>query len=57
VLDIDSYVEKVISKNLYDPVLTAQLSNGFSLRKILPNYMINDKESCGYATLLRMDKL
>jgi predicted amidohydrolase/ribosomal protein S18 acetylase RimI-like enzyme len=51
-LDIDSYVEKVISKNLYDPVLTSQLSNGFSLRKILPNYMQNDTESCGYATLL-----
>jgi predicted amidohydrolase/ribosomal protein S18 acetylase RimI-like enzyme len=51
-LSIDRYVEKVIDKSLYDPVLTAQLSNGFSLRRILPNYLPNDSESCGYATLL-----
>lgn len=51
-LNIDQFVEKVINRSLYDPVLTAQLSNGFSLRKVLPNYLPNDKESCGYATLL-----
>ena len=51
-LSIDEFVEKVINRSLYDPVLTAQLSNGFSLRKILPNYLPNDTESVGYATLL-----
>lgn len=51
-LSIDDYVEKVISSSLYDQVLTAQLSNGFSLRRILPNYLPADKESGGYATLL-----
>lgn len=51
-LPIDRYVEKVIDKSIYDPVLTSQLSNGFSLRRILPNYLPNDLESCGYATLL-----
>jgi predicted amidohydrolase len=51
-LNIDRYVEKVIDKSIYDPVLTAQLSNGFSLRRVLPNYLPTDKESCGYATLL-----
>lgn len=51
-LSIDEYVDKVIHKNIYDPVLTAQLSNGFILRKVLPNYLPNDKASCGYATLL-----
>lgn len=51
-LSIDEFVEKVINSSLYDPVLTAQLSNGFSLRRILPNYLPGDKESCGYATLL-----
>lgn len=51
-LSIDEFVEKVINSSLYDPVLTAQLSNGFSLRRILPNYLPGDKESGGYATLL-----
>lgn len=51
-LSIEEFVEKVIDKIIYDPVLTAQLSNGFSLKRVLPNYLPNDKESCGYATLL-----
>lgn len=48
----DEYVIRVIDKKIYDPVLTAQLANGFSLKKILPDYLPNDKESGGYATLL-----
>jgi len=51
-LSIDKFIEKVISKRIYDPVLTAQLSNGFSLKRVLPDYLPNDKESMGYATLL-----
>lgn len=51
-LSIEEYVEKVISKRIYDPVLTAQLSNGFALKRVLPDYLPNDKESGGYATLL-----
>lgn len=51
-LSIDKYVDKVTDRSLYDPVLTAQLSNGFLLRRILPGYLPNDKESAGYATLL-----
>jgi len=51
-LSIDQYVDKVMDKSIYDPVLTAQLSNGFSLKRILPNYLPKDIESGGYATLL-----
>lgn len=51
-LSIERYVEKVIDKSNYDPVLTAQLSNGFNLKRILPDYLPNDFESAGYATLL-----
>ena len=51
-ITIDQYVSKVIDKVIYDPVLTAQLSNGFVLRRILPNYLPKDAESGGYATLL-----
>jgi predicted amidohydrolase/GNAT superfamily N-acetyltransferase len=49
---IDEYVTRVIDRIIYDPVLTAQLSNGFILMKVLPGYLPNDKESCGFATLL-----
>jgi predicted amidohydrolase len=51
-LDIHEYVANVLDKKVYDPVLTAQLANGFALKRILPGYLPNDKESCGYATLL-----
>jgi predicted amidohydrolase/ribosomal protein S18 acetylase RimI-like enzyme len=46
------YVEKVIDKKIYDPVLTAQLANGFVLKELLPDYLPNDQESRGYATFL-----
>lgn len=47
------YVEKVKSKDLYDPILTFQLSNGFDVTQILKAYLPEDKESHGYATLLQ----
>ena len=46
------YVQKVIDKKIYDPVLTAQLANGFMLKQILPDYLPSDKDSLGYATFL-----
>ncbi len=46
------YVDRVIGKKLFDPVLTVQLSNGFSLRGLIPNYLPADAESRGYATFL-----
>lgn len=51
-LSAAQYVEKVMDKKIYDPVLTAQLANGFVLKRLLPNYLPNDKESAGYATFL-----
>ncbi|MCA8922423.1 MAG: bifunctional GNAT family N-acetyltransferase/carbon-nitrogen hydrolase family protein [Planctomycetes bacterium] len=51
-LSAREYVDAVLRKSLYDPVLTAQLANGFSLKRLIPNYMPDDKASCGYATFL-----
>ncbi len=48
----DEYVERVQSKELYDPVFTAQVANGFELRRLIPNYLPGDQESRGYATFL-----
>src|SRR5512135_3784692 len=38
------YVEKVMSKVLYDPVLTTQLANGFVVKRLLKSYLYSDKE-------------
>ncbi len=46
------YVEKVMSKVLYDPVLTTQLANGFVVKRLLKSYLHTDRESSGYATFL-----
>ena len=46
------YVEAVKEKRLYDPVLTAQLANDFSLKRIIEAYYPSDGASAGYATEL-----
>ncbi len=46
------YVEQVRSQNLYDPVLTFQMMNGFILMRINPGYLPDDKASNKYATLM-----
>jgi predicted amidohydrolase/GNAT superfamily N-acetyltransferase len=51
-LNINKYVDQVTSKAIFDPVLTPQLSNGFSLKKVIKEYIDDDKESAGYATYL-----
>jgi len=46
------YVEQVIDRKLTDPVLTAQLANGFVLKQLVPEYYPSDDASRGYATFL-----
>lgn len=46
------YIEKVKMREIYDPILTFQMSNGFLVKKILRNYLPSDKESKTYATLI-----
>ena len=46
------YIEKVTMKEIYDPVLTFQLSNGFHVKKLLKDYLPYDQESGAYATLI-----
>lgn len=47
------YIEQVKSKDIYDPILSFQLSNGFEVIQVLEGYLPEDKESKGYATLLQ----
>jgi predicted amidohydrolase/ribosomal protein S18 acetylase RimI-like enzyme len=51
------YVQKVIERGLYDPVLTTQVANGFALRGLIPNYFPSDVASRGYATHLEWTNL
>ncbi len=46
------YAENVEDKTLYDPVLTTQLSNGFELKQLIPDYLPSDEDSVGWATYL-----
>lgn len=46
------YIQKVRLKEIHDPVLAFQLSNGFHVKKVLTNYLKGDSESHEYATLL-----
>ncbi len=51
------YVEKVMAKAIHDPVLTAQVANGFALQGLIPNYLPADDQSRGYATFLEWRNL
>ncbi|MEO1232105.1 MAG: GNAT family N-acetyltransferase [Myxococcota bacterium] len=56
-LSARAYVEEVIAKRLYDPVLTTQLANGFVLKRLIPDYLPDDEASRGYATFLEWGNL
>ena len=51
------YIEQVRKREIYDPVLTFQLSNDFHVRKVMKNYLPNDQESKHYACLLQWDNI
>ena len=41
-------MHKVVAKEIRDPVITAQLSNGFVVKSILEGYLPNDQGSQGF---------
>lgn len=51
------YAEMVTTKALVDPVLTTQISNGFVLKGLIPNYFPSDSESRGWAAFLEWTNL
>ncbi|MFP3359610.1 carbon-nitrogen hydrolase, partial [Planococcus sp. SIMBA_143] len=51
------YVEEVKFQNIYDPVLTFQLMNGFNVMRINPNYLPDDKASKQFATLMEWNNV
>ncbi|MFO7608081.1 MAG: bifunctional GNAT family N-acetyltransferase/carbon-nitrogen hydrolase family protein [Candidatus Krumholzibacteriia bacterium] len=51
------YIHKVRLRELYDPILTFQLSNGFHVKKVLQGYLAGDHESLEHATLLEWNNI
>ena len=46
------YIDAVESREIHDPALSFQLSNGFIVKRILSGYLPDDDQSKGFATLL-----
>ncbi|MBF0243670.1 MAG: GNAT family N-acetyltransferase [Planctomycetes bacterium] len=51
------YIRKVRSKELFDPVLTFQLSNDFHVIKVLRNYLQGDEHSREFAVLMEWNNI
>src|SRR5687768_7457976 len=53
-MSAEEYVRRVVRKDIKerDPVLTAQLGQGFSVRAVLKDYLPSDTESRGYAVFM-----
>ncbi|MCY9141830.1 carbon-nitrogen hydrolase, partial [Peribacillus frigoritolerans] len=51
------YVKEVQLHKIYDPVLSFQLLNGFTLMRINPNYLPDDLQSNKYATLMEWNNV
>lgn len=51
------YIQNVKLKQIYDPVLTFQLSNDFHVKKVIKNYLAGDTESMEFAVLLQWNNI
>ncbi len=53
----DQYISLVRRNEIYDPILSFQLSNDFHVRRVIRNYIPDDKESHGFATLVEWNNI
>lgn len=51
------YIDRVKRKEIFDPVMSFQLSNDFHVKKVLKNYLDADTESKAFATLLEWNNI
>jgi predicted amidohydrolase len=56
-LSAKEYIGKVARKEIYDPILSFQLANDFTVKRLLRRYLPEDDKSAGYATLLEWDNI
>ena len=48
----EEYLQQVMAKKIRDPVITAQIANGFAILKPMRDYLPEDKSSGGHAILM-----
>lgn len=53
----ETYLAAVKKREIYDPILTFQLSNDFQVKRLLRQYLPEDEKSQGYATLLEWSNI
>ena len=53
----DEYIKAVRKREIYDPILTFQLSNDFEVKRFMKGYLPEDKKSLGFATLLEWNNI
>ncbi len=51
------YIQRVDRKEIYDPILSFQLSNDFQVTRLMHKYLPEDEKSLGYATLLEWNNI
>ncbi|MBU1056206.1 MAG: bifunctional GNAT family N-acetyltransferase/carbon-nitrogen hydrolase family protein [Proteobacteria bacterium] len=51
------YIQKVKANEIYDPVLSFQLSNDFHIKKIIKNYIPEDTQSQAYGVLMEWNNI
>jgi GNAT superfamily N-acetyltransferase len=51
-MSAELYAKKVVWGDLVDPVLSFQIREGFSYCGVVDDYIPEDQESCGYASLI-----
>lgn len=49
---VRAYIKRVVDKKIKDPVLTFQLAQGFSVKRVIKGYLPTDRQSEGYAVLM-----
>ena len=52
-----AYIQKVKDGEIYDPVLSFQLSNDFHIKKVLKNYIPEDTQSDSYGVLMEWNNI
>ncbi|CAA0093037.1 GNAT family N-acetyltransferase [Zhongshania aliphaticivorans] len=48
----ENYLDAVVNQQTRDPVLSFQLRNNFEVIDLMPNYLVDDKDSMGYGVHL-----
>jgi hypothetical protein len=51
-MSVETYAKRVVWGDFQDPVLGFQLRESFDFCGVIENYLPEDKESCGHASLI-----